>query len=221
MWDSLSPPWQATMEFVWEAYCDNCLPIAAVITDADGTILARGRNRIRGKRTNPQDIRPGNRLAHAEVEALNSLDYDRIDRHSCILYASTEPCPMCLGTFYMSGLRTLHYASRDPYAGSVNLLGTTPYLSYKPIHIVGPTSPELEILIMALYVEKELSDLNGNSLGNAVLKAWKRTVPQGVELGESLYQRGTLRRMREAGSSVQEMIDAVINQGKLKHNVRI
>ena len=128
---------------------------------------------------------------------------------------------MCLGTFYMSGLRTLHYASRDPYAGSVNLLGTTPYLSYKPIHIVGPTSPELEILIMALYVEKELSDLNGNSLGNAVLKAWKRTVPQGVELGESLYQRGTLRRMREAGSSVQEMIDAVINQGKLKHNVRI
>jgi len=214
MWASLSPPWQATMELVWEAYCDNCLPIAAVVTNADGIIIARGRNRIRGKRTNPQDIRPGNRLAHAEVEALNGLDYDRVDRHSCILYTSTEPCPMCLGTFYMSGLRTLHYASRDPYAGSVNLLGTTPYLSHKPIHIVGPTSPELEILIMALYVEKELRDLNGNSQGHVVLRAWKQIAPQGVELGKTLYQMGTLRQIRNAGSSVQEMIDTLIYQVK-------
>jgi tRNA(adenine34) deaminase len=202
------------MELVWEAYCDNCLPIAAIITDADGTILARGRNRIRGKRTNPRDFRPGNRLAHAEVEALKSLDYDRVDRHSCILYTSTEPCPMCLGTFYMSGLRTLHYASRDPYAGSVNLLGTTPYLSYKPIHIVGPTSPELETFIMALYVEKELCDLNGNSQGHVVLKAWKRTAPQGVALGKTLYQTGILRQMQAAGCSVQELIDALVHQVK-------
>jgi len=212
MWDSISPPWQATMELVWEAYCDNCIPIAAVITDADGTILARGRNHIRGKRTNPHGFRPGSRLAHAEVEALNNLDYDRVDRHSCILYTSTEPCPMCLGTFYMSGLRTLHYASRDPYAGSVNLLGKTPYLNVKPIQIFSPYSPILEIIIMALYVEKELRDLNGNSQGHVVFEAWRQAVPKGVAFGEKLYQMGTLNQMKEAGSLVQEVIDVLANQ---------
>lgn len=212
MWDSISPPWQATMELVWEAYCDNCLPIAAIVTDANGTILARGRNRIRGKRTNPHDFRPGNRLAHAEVEALNNLDYDNIDRHSCILYTSTEPCPMCLGTFYMAGLRTLHYASRDPYAGSVNLLGKTPYLSVKSIQIVEPSSLELETIIMAFYVEKELSDLNGNDQGHVVFEAWRQVVPQNVTLGKTLFQTGTLRQMRDAGSSVRDVIDVLANQ---------
>ena len=209
MWDSLSPPWQATMELVWEAYCDDCIPIAAVITDVDGIILARGRNRICSKRTTPQGFRSGNKLAHAEVEALNNLDYDSVERHSCILYTSTEPCPMCLGTLYMSGLRTLHYASRDPYAGSVNLLGTTPYLSVKAIQTFEPTSPELENIIMALYVEKELHDLNGNVHGHVVLKAWRQVVPRGVALGENLYQTGKLRQLKDAGTPVHEMIDAL------------
>jgi tRNA(Arg) A34 adenosine deaminase TadA len=212
MWDSLSPPWQATMELVWEAYCDDCIPIAAVITDADGMILSRGRNRIRSKRTSSQGFRSGNKLAHAEVEALNKLDYDSVDRHACILYTATEPCPMCLGAFYMSGLRTLHYASRDPYAGSVNLLGITPYLSVKNIQIVGPTSPEFENIIMALYVEKELYDLNGNAHGHVVLEAWRQVVPGGVALGERLYQTKKLRQWKDADASVHEVIDALMHQ---------
>ena len=150
MWDSISPPWQATMELVWEAYCDNCLP--------------------------------------------------------------TEPCPMCLGTFYMSGLRTLYYASRDPYAGSVNLLGKTPYLSVKTIQVVGPCSSMLETIIMALYVEKELRDLNGNGQGHVVFEAWRQVVPQGVTLGGTLFQTGKLHHMREAGFSVAEVIEVLANQ---------
>ena len=200
------------MELVWEAYCDDCLPIAAIITDAEGNILARGRNRIRGKRSTPQGFRSGNRLAHAEVEALNNLDYDSVDRHTCILYTSTEPCPMCLGTFYMAGLRSLHYASRDPYAGSVNLLGTTPYLSVKNIQIVPPTFSDLENLIMALYVEKELYDLNGDVEGHVVFNAWRQVVPQGVALGERFHQIRIVRKLREAGSSVREAVDALMHQ---------
>ena len=212
MWDSISHPWQATMELVWEAYCDDCIPIAAVITDADGTILARGRNRIRGTRTAPHDFRWGNKLAHAEVEALNNLDYDHVNRHSCILYTSTEPCPMCMGAFYMSGLRILHYASRDPYAGSVNLLGTTPYLSVKSIQVFGPCSSILETIVMAFYVEKELHDLKGNDHGHVVFEAWSQVVPQGVTFGRTLFLTGTLRHMREAGLPAPEVINALANQ---------
>ena len=200
------------MELVWEAYCDDCIPIAAIITDADGTILARGRNRIRGRRTAPHDFRRGNKLAHAEIEALNNLDYERVNRHSCILYTSTEPCPMCMGAFYMSGLRTLHYASRDPYAGSVNLLGKTPYLSVKSIQVVGPSSSILESIVMAFYIEKELHDLNGNDRGHVVFEAWRQVVPRSVAFGEKLYRMGTLNQMKEAGSLIQEVIDVLANQ---------
>ena len=114
----------------------------------------------------------------------------------------------------MSGLRTLHYASRDPYAGSVNLLGKTPYLSSKSIKAIGPKSPELEIIIMALYVEKELFDLSGDSQGHVVLDTWRQIVHQSIVLGEKLFQNGQLRQMRDAGISVREVIDALAHQVK-------
>lgn len=212
MWDSISPPWQAALELVWEAYCDDCIPIAAVITDPDGDILATGRNRIRGKPSHHLGVHAGNRLAHAEVEALNKLDYASIDPHSCVLYTTTEPCPMCLGAFYMSGLRTLHFASRDPYAGSTNLLGTSPYLSIKKIKVHKPHSPVLEKILMALYIEKELHDLQGNGNGQVVLQTWEREIPQVVVFGRKLYQSGELRNIRSAGSSVREVIDRLAYQ---------
>lgn len=121
MWQELSLPWQAALELAWEAYCDDCLPIGAVATDAEGKILSRGRNRIYSKRSS-DGRRHGKTLAHAEIEALNQVDFDAFEPHTGVLYTTTEPCPMCLGTFYMSGFRTLHFASRDPYAGSVDLL---------------------------------------------------------------------------------------------------
>lgn len=214
MWDSLSLPWQTTMELVWEAYCDDCLPIAAVVTDANGNILTRGRNRIRAKKSQPQVARPGNKLLHAEVEALNQLEFESVSPYDCILYTSTEPCPMCMGTFYMSGLRTLHYASRDPYAGSVNLLGTTPYLSAKPVKAIGPTSPVLEAIIMAFYVEKELYDLNGNADGHIVLDKWKQVDPENVAFGMNLHQTQTLRQMRAASFSIREVLNTLAHQVK-------
>ena len=105
------------------------MPIGAVITDASGQILARGRNHSRDGGPAPVH---SHTLAHAEVNALLALNSDHADPHTCILYTSCEPCPLCFGAFYMSGLRELRYASRDPFGDSVNLLGATPYLKRKP-----------------------------------------------------------------------------------------
>ena len=44
-WGTLAPPWQACLEGAWQAYCAGSLPIGAVVTDAAGAILSRGRNR--------------------------------------------------------------------------------------------------------------------------------------------------------------------------------
>ena len=141
-WDELTHPWQCCLEDAWAAYCAGSTPISAAVTDAEGQVIARSRSRVSVVGPEGSHLHNG-RLAHAEVRALLALDYQRYDPPSaCILYTTTEPCPMCFGTFYMSGLRELHYASRDPYAGSVNLLGTPPYLPRKPIQIVDPERPD-------------------------------------------------------------------------------
>lgn len=195
MWDNFSAPWRAALEMVWEAYCDDCVPIGAVTTDADGNILSTGRNRIYSKRS-PDGRRRGKTLAHAEIEALSKVDYDAVEPHDCILYTTTEPCPMCLGTFYMSGFRTVHYASRDPYAGSIDLLGTTPYLRRKPILFKGPFNPALEIILMALYIEYDLVTGKERLRKTPIYSIWQQIEPRGIAFGEKLYQDGQLRKRR-------------------------
>lgn len=94
------------------------------VTDAAGHILSRGRNRVPAGNSLEKSVNH-NDLSNAELNALLALDSRRIDRRSCVLYTTTEPCPLCLGAFYMSGLRNLHYASRDPYAGNRRLLAAS------------------------------------------------------------------------------------------------
>ena len=125
IWDLLSDPWQACMEEAWAAYCAGSVPIGAAVTDAGGRIVSRGRNRI-GEDCGEADCFYDHPLAHAEMNALLAFDYREHDPpHACILYATTEPCPLCFGAFYMSGVRVLRYASRDPrtFPGSPHMNG--------------------------------------------------------------------------------------------------
>jgi tRNA(Arg) A34 adenosine deaminase TadA len=202
MWNNLSPQWQACLEEAWAAYCAGCVPIGAVVTNADGHILARGRNHILDDGDAPVSR---HELAHAELNALLAFDYGEEDPHTWALYTTLEPCPLCLGAFYMSGLRQLHYAARDPYAGSVNLLGTTPYLSRKPIRAVGPPSADLEEINIALNVE---SMLQGSIERSQFLRnVWRQVVPRGVALGEKIFEMRLLPALRAASATPEALVD--------------
>jgi tRNA(adenine34) deaminase len=204
MWDTLTRPWQVCLEEAWNAYCAGSVPIGAAITDNAGEVLARGRNRIHESR-GAGIVLYGHALAHAEINALISLDHCHTDYHACILYTTTEPCPLCLGAFYMSGVREVRYASRDPYAGSVNLLGKTPYLSCKPIKAIGPQRNDLERSIMALYVEYALR--YGGERYQVVFDEWERAVPQSICFGRQLYQSGLVAWMREGGTPAAQVFE--------------
>lgn len=207
-WEALSSPWQACLDQAWQAALAGCIPIGAVVTDAADTILTRGRNHIDGPRP-PEGVVFGTPLAHAELNALIDLHACPVDPHDCILYTTTEPCPLCLGAVYMSGVRSLHYAARDPYAGSVDLLGTTPYLSRKPVRAAGPQAPALEDLITALSVEHMLHRERRAWADNPVRAAWMAVFPQAVRLGEALYRAGLLRCLRQERASAAVMWAAV------------
>jgi tRNA(Arg) A34 adenosine deaminase TadA len=176
------------------------------VADAEGNILSRGRNRIEETQAETPHV-CNNTLAHAELNALLALRADRQTRHAASLFTTTEPCPLCMGAFYMSSVRTLHYAAREPFAGSTNLLGTTPYLSRKPIKVFGPTDPVLEALITALAVETELT--HGLFPDAVVLQSWRQVIPAGVALGERLFKNGELHRMRNDGWTADQMVAAL------------
>ncbi|OFY68172.1 MAG: tRNA-specific adenosine deaminase [Bacteroidetes bacterium RBG_13_43_22] len=78
-------------------------PFGAVIT-RDGKILAEANNRV---------VLSHDPTAHAEVLAIRkACEFLKThDLSGCILYASCEPCPMCLGAIYWSGIRKVVYAS--------------------------------------------------------------------------------------------------------------
>lgn len=76
-------------------------PFAALVV-RDGTVLGQGVNDVRAT---------GDLVGHAEVRALQTAARHVDSRHltGCVLYTSCEPCPMCLGAIYWSGIEAVYY----------------------------------------------------------------------------------------------------------------
>jgi guanine deaminase len=78
-------------------------PFGAIVV-RDGVIIGRGRNRV---------TEAGDPTAHAEVEAIREA-CRRLGSHQlagCVLYASSEPCPMCLGAIYWARPQAVYFAT--------------------------------------------------------------------------------------------------------------
>ena len=82
-------------------------PIGAVVARADGTVLARGRNR---------SSTGNDRLRHAETEALRALG--PAGEPGLVLVTTLEPCAMCLGAAAEAGLHAVVYALGAPLNGA-------------------------------------------------------------------------------------------------------
>ncbi len=78
-------------------------PFGAVITK-DGEIISEAFNRV---------VLDKDPTAHAEILAIRQAAslIGSHDLSSCIIYASCEPCPMCLAAIYWAGIRKVVYAS--------------------------------------------------------------------------------------------------------------
>lgn len=191
LWEELAAPWRACIEQAWTAYRAGSLPIGATITDRTGRILARGRNRIYERDADGQILR-GHRLAHAEMNALIALDWTGIHPHDCILYTTTEPCPLCAGAVRMMRLREVHYASRDGAAGSVDLLDANAYMRRGMVRVVGPENMRLEAILAAILVEFALHQDDENT--PSWVEHLARDVPASARLGRALHASGELRK---------------------------
>jgi len=91
------------------------VPVGAVILDAAGVVVARGRNRREA------DAEP---TAHAEIVAMRAAARARgswrLD--GLTLVVTLEPCTMCAGAITEARLSRLVYGAADPRAGAVGSL---------------------------------------------------------------------------------------------------
>jgi tRNA(adenine34) deaminase len=91
------------------------VPVGAVVLDAAGTVIARGRNRREAD---------GDPTAHAEIVAIRaaarSVGEWRLD--GLTLVVTLEPCTMCAGAITAARLSRLVYGAADPRAGAVGSL---------------------------------------------------------------------------------------------------
>ena len=87
------------------------VPVGAVVVDANGVVLARGRNRREADR---------DPTAHAEIVALREaarvLGMWRVE---ATLYVTQEPCPMCAGAIVNARVTRLVFGCGNPKAGAV------------------------------------------------------------------------------------------------------
>jgi tRNA(Arg) A34 adenosine deaminase TadA len=86
-------------------------PFGAVIV-RNNEIIAEGWNQV----TSTNDP-----TAHAEVVAIRQAcaKLGSFNLPDCDIYASCEPCPMCLGAIYWTRLRRLYYANTRSQAAEI------------------------------------------------------------------------------------------------------
>lgn len=79
-------------------------PFGACISDMKGNVIAVAHNTV-WKDTNP--------TAHAEINAIRKAckKLGTIDLSKCVIYSTTEPCPMCLSAIHWSRIKRVVYGT--------------------------------------------------------------------------------------------------------------
>ena len=86
-------------------------PFGAVVV-RNGHVVAKGANRV---------VANNDPTAHAEVVAIRNAcrELQTFDLEGCTIYASCEPCPMCLSAIYWSGIKRICYANTKHDAAAI------------------------------------------------------------------------------------------------------
>jgi tRNA(Arg) A34 adenosine deaminase TadA len=113
-WRDLDSPTRRALELAYESLAAGGLACGAVITDADGHIIAEGRNRAYDP-PGGQDALQGTPLAHAEMNAFAAVRTER-ELTDCALLSTQEPCSMCAAAAAFLEVGAVRYVAPDPWA---------------------------------------------------------------------------------------------------------
>ena len=144
------------------------IPVGAVLTDGEGTVLAAAYNR-REETNDP--------LSHAEAEVLRTAAGKRKKRffEDCTLYVTLEPCPMCAGAILNAHLPRVVFGTRDPKSGAAGSLVDL-------LHLPGCFQPEVSGGVLEADCSQALRDFfRALRQGKHKTSAFKRAPDAGAD----------------------------------------
>jgi tRNA(adenine34) deaminase len=123
------------------------VPIGAVVLDAAGQVIGRGRNRREAE---------GDPTAHAEVVALREAARRRGEwrLEGCTLVVTLEPCTMCAGALVLARVDRLVFGAFDEKAGAVGSLWDVVRdrrLNHRPEVIGGVLAEESSAVLLEFF----------------------------------------------------------------------
>ena len=143
-------PMQAALDEARAALASQDVPIGAVVVDAAGEIVGRGRN------TREAEADP---TGHAEVVALRqagrSLGRWRLE--GCTLVVTLEPCTMCAGAAVLARIDRVVFGPYDEKAGAVGSLWDVVRdrrLNHRPEVVGGVLAEESSTLLRDWFVAR-------------------------------------------------------------------
>lgn len=176
--------WKRIFLLEWESVCEQSKAIAALIVSETGDIISEGRNKI-GEQTIPNP-----RVCHAEVEAIRNLDvkkYPYVKAYT--LYAALEPCPMCMGTMVMGGIRNIIIGAHDDHGGAMHLIEHSKFLRDKNIKITWMPQEYGDIQRGLQSIKELLFNTDKGNLDRMLIN-FSVYNAKGVEAAKKLVEKG-------------------------------
>ncbi|MVN87799.1 nucleoside deaminase [Deinococcus sp. HMF7620] len=132
---------RAALALAREAQAAGSAPVGAVLVDAQGQVVARGRNRV-GEPQSADHVGQAS-VAHAEMDLFFQVGEVQ-NPETLTLYTSLEPCLMCGGASALLGVGRLVWATADPWGGSGRLLRWADHPAMQHTEVVPTPDPALE-----------------------------------------------------------------------------
>lgn len=178
-WESLGPVWQECFLLAWESFRAGSVPVGAVVVDADGAVVARGRNR-RNEPGGPHGSVSNSGLAHAEINALVALPPADYGDH--VMYTTLEPCLLCTAALRQCRVGTVRFAGEDPmWTGIERLAEALTYVGTWWTRREGPLGGPFQRLAIVLHLVWAL----GNG-ARPVVDCYTEARPDAVRIAERL-----------------------------------
>lgn len=144
MYDALM---RQALDLALTAADSDDVPVGAIVVDADGVVIGRGRN------TRERDADP---TGHAEIVAIREAAAARGEwrLEGCTLVVTLEPCTMCAGAIVASRIERLVFGAFDEKAGAVGSLWDVVRdrrLNHRPEVVSGVLADESSTLLKQFF----------------------------------------------------------------------
>ena len=143
---------RAALDEARGALATGDVPIGAVVVDAGGVVVGRGRN-VREADADP--------TGHAEVVALREAAATRGEWRldGCTLVVTLEPCTMCAGAAVLARVDRVVFGAYDAKAGAVGSLWDVVRdrrLNHRPEVVTGVLAAESTTLLDDFFARQRL-----------------------------------------------------------------